>query len=190
LVTRHAKEFFVTDTLAKFLRANTVARAIVGTRINIDRAVRSLPLEVAVAGSVVANTVVRAVVKTLGHGAIEPIPSLVARALHRGTRRVLLGSNADSMARAVNRTLLSVASSTTIAASAVANALNTKPAVAAISRARGFNVADIALPSLLAIAGPLETVPVARAIRDHLAALLRAVGAGPSLVAVAQIIVA
>jgi hypothetical protein len=78
LVTSETSEFLVTNTFAQLLRADTVSRAVVRAGVDVRRAVGALPLEVAITGAVVADTVVRAVVRAIRHGAVISIPSLEA----------------------------------------------------------------------------------------------------------------
>ncbi len=55
-----------------------MARAVVRAGVDVRRAVGALPLEVTITGAVVADTVVRAVVGAIRHGAVVSIPSLEA----------------------------------------------------------------------------------------------------------------
>jgi len=85
LLARHSIVLLIADTLAELLRAHSIARAVVGARVLVHRAISTLPLMVAVAGSVVADTIVRAVVGAVGHGAVKSRPASIADTLHSGS---------------------------------------------------------------------------------------------------------
>jgi len=68
----------------------------------------------------------------------------------------------------------------------MALSLDAKSSVVAIARTRDFNVANVSLPSLLAVALSLEAIAMTRAVGNHLASLSGAVKSRPSLGALAR----
>lgn len=92
------------------------------------------------------------------------------------------------VARAVICTHLDLARRTSEPASAVAFTLDTKTAVVAVVGAWLLDLADIALPALLAITAALEAIPMARAVRHHFATLNLASGTGPACITLAALI--
>lgn len=96
---------------------------------------------------------------------------------------MLLRANTDSVSGAVGRALLSLTRNTTVATATMALSLNAQTSVAAIAGTRCLDLTDITLPSFLAEALSFKAISMSRAVGNHLAALKRAIGTRPSLLA-------